>query len=190
MRRLLFIRHAETDLAGTFCGHTDPSLNDPGRAQVEALVARLGDETFDVVFSSDMARACQTADAIAAAHDVARVTRSDLREFYFGEWEGLRWAEIEARDPLFTAHWVAEYPAVPVPGGEPFASFRERVLGAVAELLQDERWGSAAVVTHAGVMRVVLEDLLGKTEAEAWATTRPYCCQFVYENLVAAEARR
>ena len=181
LKTLLFIRHGETDLAGTFCGQSDPSLNDAGHAQALAVARELADVQIDIVLSSDLIRAAETAKAIAPA--TAHLLLPALREIDFGRWEGLCWAEIEARDPAYAARWVAGFPVLPAPGGELFASFRERVLTAVSSLQNDERWRHAAVVTHAGVMHLVLEELAGYSPAEAWEKTREYCSYFVYPEV-------
>jgi broad specificity phosphatase PhoE len=168
---LLFIRHAETDFAGRFCGHTDPPVNERGFAQISQLLERLRSEAIDVVYSSDLARAVTTAEAIA----VPVVTLPALREIYFGEWEGLSWPEIEARDAVYARQWSDNFPRLAAPGGESFASFESRVLSQIAVLRQETLHHCAAVVTHAGVMRVVLRSLCGLGEAEAWHQTKPYC---------------
>ena len=67
MSELLFIRHAETDMAGTFCGHCDPELNARGRDQLADLINRLGKEEIGVVYASDLRRAHATGMAIANA---------------------------------------------------------------------------------------------------------------------------
>ena len=90
MSELLFIRHAETDMAGTFCGHSDPELNARGRAQVGELIDRLRTEEIGVVYTSDLRRAHATGMAIAEAFAVDCHVRSALREINFGQWEGPR----------------------------------------------------------------------------------------------------
>jgi len=178
MSGLVFIRHAETDLAGTFCGHADPPLNARGRQQVEALIAQLAGERFDAVHSSDLRRAAETARALAAGFGVDCTTSAKLREIGFGRWEGLRWNEIEAVGAEYARRWVECFPSLPAPEGEPFAAFEERVLEEVdrlSALAADKR---IAVVTHGGAMRVVLERRLGHTADQAWKMTRAYCAFF------------
>ena len=110
MSELLFIRHAETDMAGTFCGHSDPELNARGRAQLAELIHRMSAENIGVVYSSDLRRAFATGSAIAAAFGIDCHVRPALREINFGQWEGLTWKEIERRDETYARRWIAEYP--------------------------------------------------------------------------------
>jgi broad specificity phosphatase PhoE len=181
MSDILFIRHGATDLAGTFCGHSDPPLNQRGQQQVAALIDQLAGEAIGAVYSSDLLRARETADAVAKARGVALHTLPGLREIHFGAWEGLSWSEIEARDASFAQRWLAEYPRLAAPGGEAVSAFEERVLATVEMLLQKEA-RPFAVVSHAGVMRVILRRLCGLAEDACFAQTRDYCAVIRYPN--------
>lgn len=177
MSDLLFIRHAETDMAGMFCGHSDPELNARGRAQVCELISKLRNEEIGVVYTSDLRRAHMTARTIAEAFGVDYHVRPALREINFGQWEGRTWKEIERRDRVYAHRWIAEYPNLPAPDGENYHDFEARVLDEVKVLsLEAETAGCCvAVVTHAGVLRTVLRRLKGCSEDCAWEQTRSYC---------------
>ncbi|WP_263418176.1 histidine phosphatase family protein [Terriglobus albidus] len=179
MSHLVFVRHAETDMAGKFCGHSDPSINEAGRKQVLDLISHLGDkQKFDAIYSSDLRRALDTATPIAAAFHLPLHKDSTLREIYFGDWEGLTWKEIEERDPDYAHKWLKCFPSMPSPNGELFAAFEDRVMQAVRCLRDGEPDRKAVVVTHAGIMRLVLCGLLGCGQQEAYEITREYCCSF------------
>jgi broad specificity phosphatase PhoE len=180
MSRVLFIRHAETAMAGRFCGRSDPDLNAEGWAQLTSLAHQLSAEPLDTVYSSDLRRASATAQAITAVRGIPQVVRPALREIDFGLWEGLSWEEIEQMDPEYARRWLARYPHLPTPSGEGFQAFEARVLREVNHLLDGNR-GPIAVVTHGGVLRVVLRHLCGCSDAEAWQQTRAYCCIVRYE---------
>ena len=177
MSEILFIRHAETEMAGTFCGHSDPELNERGLNQVCELIDRLRDENFAAVYTSDLRRAHATGTALAEAFGTECHVRPTLREMGFGRWEGLTWKEIEERDENYARRWIAEYPNLPAPDGEDFSDFERRVIGEVEFL--STRAGiadhSIVAVTHAGVLRTVLRRLHGCSDAEAWERTRAYC---------------
>lgn len=178
MSEILFIRHAETDMAGTFCGgRSDPELNARGRVQLAGLITTLRKEWINVVYTSDLRRAHQTGIGIAAAFGVDCHVRPALREIDFGQWEGLAWEEIERRDKAYTLRWIAEYPHLQAPGGESFCDFERRVLREVNTLSVDAEVSGCriAVVTHAGVLRTVLRALEGYSEENAWERTRSYC---------------
>jgi alpha-ribazole phosphatase len=180
MSRALFIRHAETEMAGRYCGHSDPDVNAQGRAQLTKLAHLLSAEPFAMVYSSDLRRAKRTAQAIAGGRNIPQVLRPALREIDFGDWEGMSWEQIEQLDPEYAQKWMAAYPHLPAPSGESFEAFETRILGEVDHLLQCNP-APIAVVTHAGVLRVILRRLLGCSEQEAWQQTRLYCCVVRYE---------
>jgi len=136
---LLLVRHGETDwnAEGRLQGHTDRPLNDHGRRQAAALAERLAGEAIDAVYSSDLARARETAGILAERLGLPVVDDPDLRERNWGNWEGLTGTE---RDRI-------EYV------GEAQDAHAERVIRAVrriAELHPDER---IVVVTHGGSLR-------------------------------------
>ena len=137
---LLFIRHAETDFAGRFCGHLDPPVNNRGLRQIEELIETvrtesIGAMSIDAVYSSDLSRSLTTADAIGKAFGLSPIKVPELREIGFGEWEGLSWQEIESRDQAYARRWLEAYPELPAPGGELFEAFQSRVLTEVKQLL-------------------------------------------------------
>ena len=175
MSEMLFIRHAETDMAGTFCGHSDPELNACGHAQVAELIDKLHAEGIGMVYSSDLRRAHATGMAIAEALGVGYHVRPALREINFGQWEGLTWKEIEQRDGAYARRWMAEYPLLTAPDGEGFSDFERRVLDEVQLLSSTGEDRRIAVVTHAGVIRTVLSALAGWRNEDAWEQTRSYC---------------
>jgi alpha-ribazole phosphatase len=171
---MIFIRHAETDLAGTFCGQTDPPLNERGHQQVAALVIELEGTPIDAIYSSDLRRAHATAQAIAHCRGLICHLRPALREIDFGVWEGLTWNEIEQRDAAFAEAWSRNFPALTAPDGERFADFERRVLTAVSEL-SAEPMQHTVVVTHAGVLRLILERLCNVAPEMAWERSRQFC---------------
>ena len=154
--KLVLIRHEHTDKAGTFCGHLDPPLDPHGRTQLKQLAADLGRYPLTAVYSSDLRRAQETAAAIAVPRHLPIRLRADLRELAFGEWEGLSWKQVVARDPAFAQRWLEEYPSLAALGGEEFTHFLTRVQQAISDIADEIHDGYAAVVTHGGVIRTIL----------------------------------
>lgn len=182
MSDLLFVRHAETDLAGTFCGHSDPPINARGREQIQSLIASIRPHAADAIYSSDLRRATATAQALANALNLPVHTTSALREIHFGAWEGLTWQQVEQRDPSYARRWTEEFPDLPAPGGETFADFRARVLNEIKRLPSPAYGRQTVIVTHAGVMRLILSASSGCTRHEAWEITRAYCSTFIHRQ--------
>jgi alpha-ribazole phosphatase len=166
--RLVLVRHAHTELAGTFCGQIDPPLSAQGLAQLPRLKEELAGYAFTHIFSSDLQRARQTAASVAAASGLPVQIEASLRELAFGRWEGLDWDHAMARDPEFAQHWLDHYPLVPAPEGEDFSDFRTRICHAMNAIAAEVQEGCVAVVTHAGVIRTFLSTIapaLGDTAA-------------------------
>src|SRR5580765_6857553 len=99
MATLVLVRHAEStwNAEGRWQGHADPPLSDAGRAQAEALAEDLAGERFDAVYTSDLARAAQTAEIIARRFGLPAVSDPALREVDVGSWSGLTREEVAAR---------------------------------------------------------------------------------------------
>jgi len=192
MSELLFIRHAKTDMAGTFCGHSDPELNATGLLQLERLLRRIRNEDICAVYTSDLRRSYTTAKAIAKTFAVECHASPALREINFGQWEGLTWQEIERKNPTYSRRWATEYPDLPAPEGENFRDFEQRVLAEVRHLSAEAEkcCRSIAVVTHAGVLRTVLTRIRGNSEALAWQQSNSYCALVRYTTSAAVLATR
>lgn len=161
MKTLLLIRHAHTKMAGRFCGHSDPELSARGRQQLPETNAALQRWPLSIIYTSDLKRAVQTAEAIALSRNLPIHPRNNLREIHFGDWEGKSWEEIERADPATAASWLKGYPNNTPPGGEAFHDFQRRVkneLTALALLNEDK---VIAAVTHAGFIRTALSMIHG-----------------------------
>jgi broad specificity phosphatase PhoE len=172
--RLLLIRHGETELSGRFCGHLDPALNESGRRQSKELEAALAEDMLDAVYCSDLQRASALGETLAASRALRCQSSAGLREIYFGEWEGLDWSSIERHDPELAARWLAAFPYLPAPGAEEFSAFENRVLAEVKSICSRPE-ARVAIVTHAGVIRVLLQNLVRFSTKQAWEQPVPLC---------------
>jgi 2,3-bisphosphoglycerate-dependent phosphoglycerate mutase len=151
---LLVVRHGETrwNIDGRIQGHRDSPLTVTGRAQAEALAARLAAEGVDALYSSDLGRARETAAPIAAATGLAPLFNATLRERAYGVFESFTWPEIEARYPEEYARLQTRNPAYAVPGGESALEFRERLLAAMADIADRHSGQRVVIVTHGGAL--------------------------------------
>ena len=156
---LLLLRHGETPLSveKRFSGVGDPVLTATGLAQAEAAAARLSHEPYriDVIVSSPLKRALQTAEAVAAATGVKVVVDEGLRETDFGAWEGHTFAEIQRRWPDLLTAWLAD-PAVAPPGGESFEQAARRVEAAVGRIVARYPGRAILVVSHVTPIKTIL----------------------------------
>jgi alpha-ribazole phosphatase len=156
--RLTLVRHGATEWNVTrrFQGHSDIPLSAEGRAQAAAVASSLAEEKIDVIYSSDLSRALETARTIALPHDLEVVSDARLREFHFGEWEGLTWPEIMATRPhLQESAWKKAHLYAPE-GGETYDAVWARVRAFYRDLLATAP-EHAIVVSHAGVLHAMLD---------------------------------
>lgn len=155
---LILIRHGETawNAERRLQGHIDIPLNSEGLRQAGALAGALADERFDAIVSSDLARAHQTAQAVASLHGMALATDPGLRERCYGGFEGLLYSEIEQRFPAEFAAWQARDIDSVMPNGvhvaESFRQFYQRCIATISDLAEAHAGQSLALVAHGGVL--------------------------------------
>jgi probable phosphoglycerate mutase len=165
--RIVLIRHGETawNAERRLQGHLDIDLNEEGQRQARALAASLADEHFDVLVSSDLARASQTAKALGDARGQPLYMDGRLRERCYGGFEGLLYADIAELFPQEFAAWQARDVDAQLPPGkncaETFREFYDRVTSAVLGWALDNPGKSLAIVAHGGVLECIYRAALG-----------------------------
>ena len=152
--RVLAIRHGETawNVDGRIQGQLDVPLNDTGRWQVHRLALAVADEGIVAIYSSDLLRALETAQAVARGCGEPITTDVGLRERGFGVFEGLSYVEITQRWPDQAERWRKRDPDFSAEGGESLRQFSARAVGTVARLAALHPGETIAVVSHGGVM--------------------------------------
>lgn len=147
MTTFLLARHGETDWnrEERYQGHADPPLNETGRAQAEELASTLT-EPIQAIYSSDLRRASETAEIVAARLGLAVEQNPGLREIDVGSWQGLTKAEIDGR------RW----------DGETYEHHAARVTRALREIAARHPDGRVLVVSHGGTLRRVQQAVLGE----------------------------
>jgi broad specificity phosphatase PhoE len=137
MTRLILCRHAETGNA----------------AQAQELANALAGCELASVYASPLARAVETAHAVAASHGLVPILVDDLREIDFGDVDGL-W--FEEYPPELQAELLRKPTSVRFPGGESYSELKARACAALEEIVDRHTDETAAVVAHAGPIRAVL----------------------------------
>ncbi|MEP7105718.1 MAG: histidine phosphatase family protein, partial [Chloroflexota bacterium] len=117
---------------------------------------------FDGFYTSDLARARDTAAAVAGVRGMPPAVLPELREIALGEWEGLTREEMIEEYPHEWAEWEREPSWDIVPGSEGAAVFEKRVHEVIDELVERHRHGDVLVVTHGGVIQVALGRTIGQ----------------------------
>ena len=137
------------------------SLSDTGQRQAEAVAGFLADRPLDVVLSSPMKRARETAAAIAAPHGITPGVLEAISECDVGRWEGRDWGAI-MEDDTEAYHLFMDDPGTHgYPEGESYADVLDRVGGPLDGVLAGHRGQTVAVVAHNLVNRVYVARLMG-----------------------------
>ncbi len=153
--RIIAIRHGETawNALGRIQGHTDIGLNDNGHAQAQQVAQALSGEALDAIYSSDLQRAWQTAQAIAAVTAAPLHAEPGLRERCFGSFEGSSFAQIAQQQPQAAELWrKRDVQFAPPDGGESLLQLQERIAAAVQRVAAAHIGGHIALVAHGGVL--------------------------------------
>jgi 2,3-bisphosphoglycerate-dependent phosphoglycerate mutase len=169
---LLLVRHGETDWnrERRFQGHADPPLNETGREQALALAAELTGEGIELVYTSDLARAHETAEIVAARLGADVRPLRDLREIDVGEWEGLTWPEIEERYPEGARSWHDR--GYGWESGETYEQLGDRVVAALRRIADDHPSQRVLVIGHGGTIRATRAFIEGLSVPESRKRSR------------------
>lgn len=160
---VLLVRHGSTEhsLEDRFSGRNDLPLDAAGRGQAAAVAGLVGaGERVDVVLSSPLRRARETAEAIAARTGGQVEIAEDLIELDFGDWEGHTFAEVERAWPAELTAWLARADAAP-PGGEAFAAVTARMQRLLADVLTRHAGRRVVAVSHVTPIKTALRLALG-----------------------------
>jgi len=154
MTSIIVVRHGETvwNTEGRMQGHADSELTEKGQSQAQAVAKRLKEESFSQIYSSDLGRAFNTAQTIADEVNHTVATDQRIREKSFGDLQGMTVAEQqEAR----LTHGDE------LDSGESLTAFSKRVMNFFHEIATKHNGETVLVVTHGGVLSLLLRLCLG-----------------------------
>jgi 2,3-bisphosphoglycerate-dependent phosphoglycerate mutase len=163
--RIIAIRHGETPwkVDTRIQGQRDIPLNDTGRWQAERLARALAaHEPIDMVYTSDLLRAWETARAVSESTGAPMVADEGLRERGFGVFQGKTFAEIEATLPEESLLWRKRDPFWAPEGGESLTAMRRRVVETLHTLASRHTGEQIVLVAHGGVMDLLYRAATGQ----------------------------
>ena len=152
--RLCIVRHGETawNAEHRVQGQLDVPLNAIGTAQALAAAKVLSREKFDVIYSSDLSRARQTAEPTAGFLSSKIIFDKDLRERHYGIFERLTYAEVKVRYPEDYARFEAHDPEYAFRTGESLRDFSARCVSIISKIVEQNENRNILVFTHGGVL--------------------------------------
>jgi alpha-ribazole phosphatase len=173
---LWLLRHPEPEASarGRCYGSLDVALSPDGIRQARSVAGRLAQEIFTAIYTSPRQRCTQAAQILAAGRTCPVETMAALRELDFGEFEGRTYDEIAATYPDLYQQWMERPTETQFPGGESLLDMRTRVIAATRELRSRHTGQSIALVTHGGVIRIILADSLGVDTANIFRIGQRY----------------
>ncbi|MGG2397373.1 alpha-ribazole phosphatase family protein [Pseudomonas sp. SH1-B] len=154
MLYLELLRHGETKQGGGLRGSLDDALTEQGWAQLRAAVQ--DDGSWDRLITSPLQRCARFAEELAAARNLSVHYEADLQELHFGDWEGRSAADLMRTDAEALGQFWADPYAFTPPNGEPLLQFEARVLDSLQRLAREYADQRLLLVTHGGVMRLLL----------------------------------
>lgn len=153
------LRHGETELGGGLRGSLDDALTEKGWTQMRAAVVEGG--PWDRIVSSPLQRCARFAAELGEQLSLSVHLDKDLQELHFGAWEGQSAAALMETDAeALGLFWADPYSFTP-PQGEPVSEFSSRVLAAVARLHNTYAGDRVFLISHGGVMRLLLAQARG-----------------------------
>ncbi|EOQ72547.1 histidine phosphatase family protein [Acinetobacter lactucae] len=165
------LRHGESQYSHTLRGHLDDELTAKGWQQMQSTIEQVENHPWEVIISSSLKRCACFAEQLARTNELPLVLNHDLKEMYFGDWEGISTQQIYETSPELLANFWQKPSQYCPPRAETLMQFQTRVLKGFKELLvhmQSKNMQHALVVTHGGVIKLLaclarqqpLDDLL------------------------------
>jgi probable phosphoglycerate mutase len=177
---LYLVRHGQTDanVAARFAGWSDDHVNELGIQQCAELAERIVRDEVEVIYTSPVRRAVETAEILAAALGARTRTVHDLHEIDVGPWKGLTEGEVADAWPSEYAAWRNEPDRIVLEGRETLQSVQERALEALDQIAHAQLSASeapAVVVSHLAVLRVLWLAVMGSDLSAYHSVTSPHC---------------
>lgn len=177
-RRIIFVRHGRTDWNDSlrYQGKSDIPLNREGEQEARKAAIRLSGYSPDIVYTSPLKRALQTAHIICDAFPESPPLEihGELSEIGFGDWEGKSIRDLESESSDLYLKWRADPTSVAPPGGESFQDISKRVDISFQRILSTDL-KKVLVVSHGGIIRTALTSLIGMNPSILWSLRLDNC---------------
>lgn len=157
---ILLIRHADTTFTDRIPGRLpDIHLSEHGKQQAVGLASRLEKVKIDIVYSSPLDRALETADPVVKNKNIRMVKDDHFIEIDFGKWTGKRFDELENEFGWKQFHFYRNGSLIP--GGESPTQVQSRMIGGIERLLRRHENENIAIVSHNDPIKSILAYCLG-----------------------------
>ncbi len=165
--KIIFIRHGQSigNERHELLGHTDKDLSELGYKQAEAAAEALKHEKIDVIYSSDLLRAMNTARPHARIRRMEVIPSRGLRELYLGDWEGMSVFDVIEKygESTYKIDWVENFGTFVMPNGESTWAAGDRFLSETERIAEENEGNTVLIVAHAAVIRSFFAHISGLT---------------------------
>jgi probable phosphoglycerate mutase len=194
MTKLYLIRHAEAEgnLFRRMHGQYNSRLTEIGLRQVKLLAKRLAEIPFDAVYTSDLCRTRQTAEAVTATHGLTARLDPRLREVAVGPWENRTFGDLELHEPEALEAFRHRPEEWRLDGAETWADYSARFAAALRDAAEAHPGGTVAVFSHGCVSSGGLHRILGIPHNSAGGDNTAVCllryadgrfsAEYLYDN--------
>jgi len=178
MTTLILMRHGETlsNIRQIYQGQGDGELSPLGIEQARHASRFLKDTGICAVYCSDLQRAVNTAKMIAKPHGLRVRPLKDLRERFYGKWEGKKFSELEKEYGKLYKLWLVHPNRAGIPGAEKLRALQKRGVRAIEKIVRTHRNKTVLVVAHGGMNRAILFSYLGLDLNSFWKIRQENCC--------------
>jgi len=185
---LIIVRHGETDWnkLERCQGISDIPLNSRGKKQAKQLADSLKTEFISAIFSSDLIRAKETAEAIAHYHSVPFYFDRNLREMDQGEFEGLEFSHIRAKYSNVLNQWATDPENLRIPGGETLLEVQDRAWRAYLDIYENHHDDRVLIVSH----NLTIISLLCKFSGKPLTSFREFSVKETSKSVVICDKSR
>lgn len=162
MTKLYLIRHGETmwNMEKRTQGIRNIQLSELGKLQAKYLAKGLEKENIDVIYSSDLSRAYETAKIVGKYIDKPVQPLPEIREMNFGEWEGLTINEIKGKYQDIYSQWSTTPHIAKIPGAETLIQVQERAMKGVNNIIKENPGKNIVMVSHGTAIKTIIFRLL------------------------------
>ena len=186
MVKVILIRHGETDwnTKQIFRGRKDIPLNEVGLAQAKAVGASLKDVQIDVVYSSPLGRALETAKILADSRSLEIELEEGFIDIDFGKWQGVSHEKVKEKYEDLYEMWLKNPQMVTFPEGENLKDVRTRLMEALEKVIRKHPGKTLAIVSHRVLNKVLLCSILGLELSHFWHIKQDTCAinRFEYKD--------
>ena len=169
--RVVLVRHGQTEMNahGVYRGRINVSLSARGIEEARAIGRVLEKAQLDLIYSSPLNRAIETAHEIASFHlGIVVETAEEFTDMDFGKWQGLSVPEVEIQFPESYRNWVRRPDQADIACGENLRVVRKRALAGLKRIVSLRPEATVVVVSHGVVNKVLLCALLGAPVSAFW----------------------